>query len=76
VGVAVGVGLAQEVGAGVALEVVPDAVDVVGVVLGIVVLDQRERAVQPPVVSMPAFQPPSEEQLLGARLRVWGCPAA
>jgi hypothetical protein len=48
---------------------------VVGVVLRVVVLDQRERAVQPPIVSMPASQPPSEEQLLGAGVVILGCPA-
>jgi hypothetical protein len=58
--VAVGVVLAQEVAAEVAGQVVPDAVDVVGVVLGIVVFDQRDRAVQAPVVGMSASSGPPQ----------------
>ena len=43
-------GLAQEIAAPVVGQVVPDAKDAVGVVLGAVILDQGDRAVQAPVV--------------------------
>jgi hypothetical protein len=42
----------QEVVAEVALRIPPDAVDVVGVVLGVVVLDPQRRTVDPIVVGL------------------------
>jgi hypothetical protein len=39
---------------------VPDAVDVVGVVLGIIVLDQRQGSAQAPVIGVPSFNGPQK----------------
>src|ERR1044071_8927959 len=52
-GVGLGVVLGQEVLAPVALEGAPDRVDVVGVVLGVVVLDDKARALDRVVVAGP-----------------------
>src|ERR671918_1680187 len=70
VGVAVGVMLAQQVAAEIAGQIVPHAVDVVGVVLGVVVLDQADRAVQAPVVGVAVLEraAPGEVDLSGTGL--------
>ena len=62
--------LLEQVVAEIALEIAPDAVDVVGVVLGVVVFDQEGRALDAVVVGLAAFQAarPGEADLVDARL--------
>src|SRR5690242_19408412 len=50
--------LAQEIAAEDAVEVAPDRVDVVGVVLGVVELDQERRALHAVIVLLAAFELP------------------
>jgi hypothetical protein len=68
--VAVFIVLAQEVAAPVAGQVVPDAVDVIRVVLGVVVLDERDRAVQVPVLGVAVLEraAPGEADVVGSGL--------
>src|SRR5260221_510074 len=47
---------AQEIAAEVAVEVAPDGMDVVAVVLGIVELDEKRRALHPVIVLLTAFE--------------------
>ena len=46
---------AQEVVAKIVFKIAPHAVDVVGIVLGIVVFEQEGRSLHPIVVAFPAF---------------------
>src|SRR5438094_2879608 len=62
--------LGQQVRAEIALEIAPDAVDMVGIVLGVVILDQERRSLNPVVVTLALLQSahPSELQLVEPRL--------
>ena len=62
--------LSQQVDAEIVLEVSPDAVDVVGVVLGVVVFDQERRPLDAVVVRLSALEAsgPREADLFDARL--------